>query len=85
VALGRPQHIRGAVGYSLPVYSRRAAAFAGIFCGRLTAAWVRYAFMLSGCVLELPGVVCSGFTGFAGFVWGSLVPLPPLENDEKFL
>jgi hypothetical protein len=33
--------------------------------------------MLSGCVLELPGVVCSGFTGFVGFVWGSLVPLPP--------
>jgi hypothetical protein len=81
VALGRPQHIRGAVGYSIPVCSRRAAAFAGIFCGRLTAAWVRYGFMLSGCVLELPGVVCSSF---AGFVWGSLVPLPPLENDENF-
>jgi hypothetical protein len=40
--------------------------------------------MLSGCVLELPGVVCSGFTGFAGFVWGSLVPLPPFESDENF-
>lgn len=37
--------------------------------------------MLSGCILELPGVVCSGF---AGFVWGSLVPLPPLESDENF-
>jgi hypothetical protein len=79
VALGRPQHIRGAVGYSIPVCSRRAAAFAGIFCGRLTAAWVRYGFMLSGCVLELPGVVCSSF---AGFVWGSLVPLPPWKMRE---
>jgi len=40
--------------------------------------------MLSGCVLELPGVVFGGFTGFAGFVWGSLVPLAPLGNDENF-
>jgi hypothetical protein len=37
--------------------------------------------MLSGRVLELPGVGCSGF---AGFVWGSLVPLPPFESDENF-
>jgi hypothetical protein len=39
--------------------------------------------MLSGCVLELPGVVCSGFTGFAGFVWGSLVPLCRLWKMMK--
>jgi hypothetical protein len=35
--------------------------------------------MLSGRVLELPGVGCSGF---AGFVWGSLVPLPPWKMRE---